>query len=462
MSNTAIDRTSHVDIIENPDVKSFLDNCKFMVEPTGKELDDVISHFVAVPDAEYELPQKIISIDGSNYEASVRKEMPFTKVGFVKISNLLLKRNAYKNLSHGRFVNPFEVAKLSRDNTSLSFAFPSANMRYKGEVSVRDGFRRALDEALYNCRFDDSDPSTSVRTTLFRLASHREENQENDKLTLFKCPSCGVEKIELWDIPEKQLCPHCKKVVYPSDCLRIWEDVGDAGSNQAALTRFTNVFMHILIVHYIRFLKEKSPDSYLNALSDLCFIVNGPLAVFGNPAWIHSCILKYLYDINQELTSSDRAPIMVLGILKNGAVCDYFKLIGDSIPEGMLFCLSDDFRNQYITFDRDPSSTTFGSETYYGQDFLLKTKNAKLFVFNVLLPFPNKHDKEAFKIEKSKITNYRNIGTCVRLIEEFECDLHSNSIVPVTLAQKYAAISLKPGGKILDILSQNILNSKGM
>lgn len=455
MSNTTIDRTSHIDIIENPDVQSFLGSCKFMVEPTGKELDEIISHFVAVPSAEYDLPQKIISIDGSNYEASVRKEMPFTKVGFVKISNLLLKRNAYKDLSHGRFVNPFEVAKLSKDNTSLSFAFPSSNMRYKEEPSVRDGFRRALDEALYNCRFDDTDPSTSIRTTVFRLAAYREKNQEENKLTLYKCPSCGAQKIELWDISERQLCPHCKNVVYPSDCLRIWEDVCDAGSNQSALTRFTNVFVHILIAHYIRFLKEKSPDSYLNALSDLCFIVNGPLAVFGNPAWIYSCILKYLYDINQELVGSGRAPIMVMGVLKSGPVCDYFKIIGNSVPPNTLFCLSDDFRNQYITFDRDPSSTTFGAETYYGQDFLLKTTNGKLFVFNALLPFRDKENKQLFKIEKAKISNYANIGTYVKLIEEFECDLHSNSLVPVALAQKYSAISLEPGGKALDLLAQS-------
>ena len=110
--------------------------------------------------------------------------------------------------------------------------------------------------------------------------------------------------------------------------------------------------------------------------------------------------------------------------------------------------------NQYITFDRDPSSTTFGAETYYGQDFFLKTKNAKLFVFNALLPFRDKQDKESFKMEKSKIANYRNIGTYAKLIEEFECDLHSASLVPVALAQKYSAISLEPGGKVLDLLAQ--------
>lgn len=73
MSNYSIDRTSHIDIVENPDVKEFLDNCDYMREPTGNEINDIISHFVSIPDMEFALPQKIISIDGSNYEAIVRK-----------------------------------------------------------------------------------------------------------------------------------------------------------------------------------------------------------------------------------------------------------------------------------------------------------------------------------------------------------------------------------------------------
>lgn len=460
MSNYSIDRTSHIDIVENPDVKVFLDNCDYMRKPTGNEINDIISHFVSVPDMEFILPQKVISIDGSNYEASVRKELPFTRIGFVKISNLLIKRNDFKKLSEGNFVNPFEVAKLSKNNSSLSFAFPSTNMCYKDEDNVRNSFRKAMDEALYNCRFSESDASTSLRTTLFRMAALRSDdpNADIDKLILYKCPICGVKDLELWDIPELQRCPHCGNVIYPSDCLRIWEDVCDSGSNQSALTRFTNAIMHLLVVHYVRLLKEKCPDSYLNSLSDLCFVINGPLAVFGNPAWLHSSILKYLYDVNKELTDSGRPPIIVMGVQKAGTICDYFKMIGSFAPDNSIFSVSDEFRDKYINFDRQPSSTTFGAETYYGQDFLYKTESGKLFVFNALLPYRDKNNTLVFKKEKANLLNYSNIGTYTKLIEEFECDLESNSLVPIALAKKYTTISLEPGGKVLDLLAKNALN----
>lgn len=457
MIDNAIDRTSHIDIVNNPDVKSFLDNCDYMREPSGTELNDIVNCFIPVPNAEYELPKKVISIDGSNYEASVREELPFTRVGFVKISSLLIKRNDFAKLSQGTFVNPFEVAKLSNDNSSISFALPSTNLCFKDEENVRDSFRRAIDEALYKCRFIDNDDSTSLRTTLFELASLRsgERSSKRDKLILFKCPSCGADNLEVLDIPETQRCPHCHKVIYPTDCLRIWEDVGDDASNQSALTRLTNALMHLLVVHYIRLIKEKNPDSYLNSIADLCFMINSPLAVFGNPAWLHSAILKYLYDINKELLESNRAPMIVMGILKSGAICDYFKMIGPSVTGNTIFSVSDQFRNKYINFDREPSSTTFGAETYYGQDFLLKTENGKLFVFNALLPFRDKQNKAVFKNEKSKMINYKNIGTYVKLIEEFECDLYNTTLVPIALSQKYTAISLEPGGKVLDLLAQN-------
>ena len=460
MSDYTIDRTSHIDIVENPDVKAFLDNCDYMREPTGNEMDEIVNHFISIPDAEFELPQKIISIDGSNYEASIRKELPFTRVGFVKISSLLIKRNNFKKLSDGDFVNPFEVAKLSKNNSSLSFALPSSNMCYKGEHNVRNSFRKTMDEALYNCRFSEFDASTSLRTTLFRMATLRsgDPNADKDKLILFKCPTCGAENIELWDVPETQRCPHCGNVIYPSDCLRIWEDVSDSGSNQSALTRFTSALMHLLVIHYIRLLKEKNPDSYLNSLSDLCFIINGPLAVFGNPAWLHSSILKYLYDVNKELIDSGRPPIIVMGVLKAGAICDYFKMIGSSVAKSSIYSVSDEFRDKYINFDRQPSSTTFGAETYYGQDFLLKTENGKLFVFNALLPFRDKHNKLLFKKEKANLLNYCNIGTYAKLIEEFECDLDSASLVPIALAKKYTTITLEPGGKVLDLLAKNSIN----
>lgn len=460
MSETLIDRTSHISIVENPDIKSFLSSCNYMKVPVGNEIEEIASLFISRQKAEYQLPNRIISIDGSNYEASIRKELPFTRVGFVKISSMLIKRNEFKNLAKSGFVDPFEVAKLSNNNSAISFCLPGANLKYKNASSVRDGFRQTLDEQLYTQRFVPNDPSTSIRTTLFRMASIRKDDSNSSKMILHKCPTCGEPNLELLDIPETQRCPICKSILYPSDCLRIWEDITDSGSIQSALTRFTNAISHLLIVHYVRYLKESCPDSYLNNLSGLCFIIDGPLAIFGNPAWLHSSIMKYLFNINQELIRSKRTPIMVMGVMKNGPLCDYFRLINHGIPNNSIYAVSDEFREKYVNCDKVPSSSTFGSETYYGQDFLIKTGNGRLFAFDVLLPFERKSLEEGFKQEKSNILNYHNIGVYSDLIEEFECDLYSNTLVPIALAQKYTSISLEPGGRVLDLLSKQTIESK--
>ena len=36
-------------------------------------------------------------------------------------------------------------------------------------------------------------------------------------------------------------------------------------------------------------------------------------------------------------------------------------------------------------------------------------------------------------------------------------DLYEGAVVPIALAQKYTAISLQPGGKILDVLAQTAI-----
>lgn len=461
MIQDTADKTTHIDIVQNPDIKNFLDECNYMVPPTGNELAEIASNFVSVPPWDKELPIKVIAIDGSSYEATVNPQIPFTRFGFVKIGHLLINRDSFKGLNSGKFVDPFEVARLSEDNSSLLFSFPSSNMSYKNQKSVRDSFRLALDEALYKQRFTENDPQTSIRTTLFRIAANRTGKLHSDisnRLFLHKCPSCDAEMIEVWDIPEVQKCPHCGERIYPSDCLRIWEEVHDAASNQLALTRFTNAVMHILIMHYIRHLRERFPNSYLRTLSNMCFFIDGPLAINGTAAWIKSSIQKCIYDINVELQAAEMAPLMVIGLQKSGKLYDYIHLIGNSIHPDSIYCVTDDFRNNYVDFNKTPSSTTYGNETYYGQDFLLKTASGKLFVFNAPYPFPNKDNITVFKKEKANIDRYSNIGAYVRLIEDFESDLYASAVIPIALAQKYTAISLQPGGKVLDLLAQSAVS----
>ena len=200
MIQDTADKTTHIDIVQNPDIRNFLDECEYMVPPTGNELAEIVSNFVAIPFWDKELPTKIIAIDGSSYEATVKPQIPFTRFGFVKIGHLLINRDSFKGLNSAKFVDPFEVARISKDNSSLLFSFPSSNMSYKNQKNVKDSFRLALDEALYKQRFAENDPQTSIRTTVFRIAANRTGKLHSDipnRLFLHKCPSCEAVMIEV-------------------------------------------------------------------------------------------------------------------------------------------------------------------------------------------------------------------------------------------------------------------------
>ncbi len=450
------DKTTHVEIVENPDVIEFLKKCEYMVEPSGEEAREVASLFSLVDRKKENLPVNVISIDGSCYEASLDEKLPFTRVGYVKIGNILIRKDEFVELGNERYVNPFKVAEMENVNQSTIFTFPSSNMIYKDKDSVRDSFRVVLDNYLYKYRNHPDKPETSLRTTLFKLASYRNglTGGVEDELILHACPNCGQKNITVWDVEEEQCCPYCGKSVYPSDCLRIWEEVDDNGSNQSALTRFTNVIEHIFVIHYIRTIIEASPQSYVDALSDICFFMDGPLAIFGNAAWVHNSIMKYLYQVNNVLEQHKKQPIMIVGLVRSGVIIDYFRLVQNEVKNNTVLCLSDEIRNKYVNYNRKASNSTFGNETYYGQDFIYKSKSGKLVVFNLPYPFESKANVGQFAVEKAKLSNYINLNRSINLIDEFECDLYDNTVVPVALARKHTIISLKPGTQVLDLLTK--------
>lgn len=453
------DKTTHIEIVDNPDIKEFLAHCKYMVEPSGQEAKEVASQFMKNVLQEENLPDNIISIDGSSYEASVNNNLPYTRVGYVKVGNILIQRDKYSVLGKQKYVNPFSIAEMEKQISSTVFAFPSSNMQYCGKQSVRDGFRFALDNYLLKYRSNPNDAKTSLRTTLFRLASYRPGNKCSDgdqKLILHQCPNpkCTAKNISVLNIEEEQYCLECGEAIYPSDCLRIWEEIEDNGSNKSALTRFTNVIEHLFVMHYIRMIVDFSSQSYVETISNMCFFMDGPLAIFGNAAWVHNAIMKYLNEINIIMKKYGKNPVLIIGLVKSGAIVDYFKMINQYIDSETILCLSDQIRNKYVNYDRKASSSTFGSETYYGQDFIYKAKSGKLIVFNLPYPFENKGDMDSFREKKSDITNYANLNKCLCLLNEFECDLYENTVVPVALARKHTVISLKPGSQVLDLLTR--------
>jgi len=456
-------KASHYDIVKNPDVVRFLDDCHYLKEPSDEEAKTLSEQFVEPPEFGGALPERVIAIDGSRYESSISDRLPHTRVGYVKVGCVLIDMSQFDALRvlDGRFVDPFRVAALQENNSPLTFTLPSANIRWMGKSSVREGFRAALDAQLQSVptRFNPDDRLTSLRTTLFHLASRRAGDMAtNDatKLKIHKCPICEVGPVELADVEDQQFCPHCKNEVYPSDCLRLWEEIEDYQSNVEALTRFMMLMEHMMPTHYLRYLEANS----LPLVSSLAFFVDGPLAVFGNAAWLHAVIMRYLGDLNAKLASLGRAPVTIIGLQKTGQVCDHVGLIDRFLPKNRLLPLGDEYRYKYVLSGRDPSSNGFGAETYYGQDFIFKTPSGRVFVFALPYPYTAKADAGTkFATEKVEIARYATLPQALALICNFESDLYENAVIPIALAHRYTAISLMPGGRVLDLLTKAALGT---
>jgi len=254
------------------------------------------------------------------------------------------------------------------------------------------------------------------------------------------------------DVPDDQHCPHCGAQVFPTDCLRLWEEVNENQSNRGALMRFMQDLEHLMILHYVRYLYDNSLDD----LAATAFFLDRPLAVYGNSAWLHLSIMRYLSEVNGTLAQHGKPRVLIIGLQKTGQVADHVGLINPYLPANRLFPIDDDYRHEYITPTKEQSDNGFGYETYYGQDFIFKTPSDRSFVF--ALPYPFASKKGDFIDAKVELSNYPDLGRALRLIKHFESDLYENAVVPIALAHRHTAISLAPGGQVLDLLTQDALD----
>src|SRR6185437_8524957 len=166
--NERSNKTSHGDVLRNPDVVSFLSQCQVMTPPTAAEGMAFASQFVDPPSRDgVDLPQTVIALDGSLYESQVYPgQLPSTRVGYVKVSTFMIDTHQFAGVvdQASGLVDPFRLARLHDDASALSIALPGPNVRYGGRATVREGFRAALERHYLSPNtWVDDDPKKSLR-----------------------------------------------------------------------------------------------------------------------------------------------------------------------------------------------------------------------------------------------------------------------------------------------------------
>lgn len=451
-ANQRAGKSGHSDLIKNSDVAEFLSDCDYISEPSDEEGYNIAKSFIEVPPPG-ELPAKVVASDASVYAEPINGDFPSTQVGYIKLSFLLVDMEDFNGLTQPetRFVDPFKVAAMHRNADAFAFTLPGSNVLYKNAPTVKDGFRLAVWDQLSDNRtnFTKSD-SYSIVDTLFDIVG--------GEIEIEKCPSCGYkpDQPHLFRTQQKsQTCQQCSIPIYATDSLRLHEEISDFGNNTSPMTRFMNAIEHLAMANLIRMLAAYQPET----LSKMAFIIDGPLAIFGQPAWISKPLMRFYCRIGEELATRGLQAPIIIGLQKDGQAMDHARSLQRFIGTRRYRVIDDNYRRQHIKTSAS-NSLNFGDETYYGQDFILKTEKGQVFIVALPYPFPTKNNKTEFAIKKTETSNYPALGRAFDLIRHFEFDLYQSAIIPIALAHRHASISLVPGGKVLDLMTKHGLGKK--
>lgn len=457
-------KTGHADIVRNPDVQSFLQRCCDVPRPTPDDIKKLLAEASdAVSFGDHDLPSIVLALDGSSYEASPDGVFPSRRIGYVKISSVALEMERYQGLrSLGtRTIDPLLVNALLKDTEAFSMALPGAYVVPTGRQSAKEGFRYELQNYIMSERTQLAKHTLyDTLQAIWEAMGRIESDCDGRHFLKVGCVEDLCEGKAAVDLKTSRgKCDGCGAEILFVNSLRLHEPFMETGDNQAVLNRLMNGIEHLLMLHYVLYLGDVNPK----LLARLCIISDGPLALFGEMAPLHRGIMKILGSIRDKQRTAGLDEPLIIGFSKTGRIVEHFSSIENLIaeaqpPHSFVFPISDEYRYSYLEPAKD-KSVNHGKETYYGQDFYIRMPSGRGFVMGLPYPFEDR-SRTDFQTAKTDLSYYKGtIGRALRVVKEFESDLYGSSLVPITLAHQHASISLKPGGRVLDILSKNSLKN---
>src|SRR5262249_49883636 len=155
---------------------------------------------------------------------------------------------------------------------------------YKQENSTRASFRRSLFECLQGQKGWEG--CETLLDSYEALLKYRE-------LPSRRCPleDCEDPDSRSYRGFGKYKCECGSSDLYSTDSLRIFEGINSQGSSGEAFGEVLQVLERLRLVHLLRMIEQKG---MLAVLPHIAFVIDGPLAIYGHPAWLSQAISKEL------------------------------------------------------------------------------------------------------------------------------------------------------------------------
>ena len=396
---------------------------------------------VVTPERGHEHITRVIAIDGSTVSAAVRNGYPGAEAALLRIAAVVLDLHAIRNPNPNRIPRPSVIRRMEECD-ALDAVLPGCNVTERGypDDSPRRFFRRTIYQTL------QGSIERGHETLLDTLAA----------ITADRPPQRVICPVE--DCPNRQvtppaageaLCPCSKREpLYQTDVLGIHERFDDAGPNGQVYTLFQQVTEQLTLANILRYCEQAGNLAFIR---DTAFIMDGPLAVFGSAAWLHTWMQREVERIHNRHTAAGYPGVLLIGIEKTGHFMEHLNQLDWSDHDGpkqallnaTAFAPTSEYINRHI-LHRPPGSNHFGRQTYYGRKILYKNRNGQHSV--ITTPIVNDAGRNA---ECVAAEAFPRLGEILGIMDELSTYLYEDGFAPLVRAHAHAAIPLKVGAEIL-------------
>lgn len=387
------------------------------------------------------LPKRVIAIDGSNVSHKVRNGFPGAEASIVMLSVVFIDVSRLAAIEPNEIPSPKVFTEMDSAHT-LDEVLPGANI-VRSSVpndTPTEFFRAKVFDALGG-RLDPS--HESVLETL-RAISARKDN--------ISCPIEGCGKRYSQGTGQFDCPCERKAALFETDAFRFHERFNELGSNGEVHGEVRHVLEVLSLVNILRFFEHPSRIQHLR---DCAFVLDGPLAVFGQPASIAPYIRREIMRISQKCRKETGKDLLIIGVEKTGQYVNHFQDLdwtdegpGERFAAQTVLIPDAAYVNRNIVF-RPVNAKPSGADTYFGRKVFYKTRSRSRAVLNLAMV----NDQSADFSDISS-TAFPRLGDALNVLDHLSTYLYQDGFMPLVRAHAHAAIPLKRGTDIIQGLFQ--------
>lgn len=333
--------------------------------------------------------------------------------------------------------------------STFDLVLPGANI-IRGNVpddTPKAFFREAAFEA-FDARLDDNHETLLETVRAIVGGPHRPKSPA-------ACPVEGCEeRLEPGTGTYRCGCQRAA-TLYETDSFRFSERFSEVSSNGEAHGEVRHVLEVVSLLNMLRyFARDRASIGYLR---DAIFILDGPLALFGHPAWLTPGVRKELRRIN-DLCLAEGFQMAVFGYEKSGAFVDHFDRL-DMCPErgprgkhpnSTAFAPDAAYINRNIAL-RPANAKPHGDATYFGRKVFYKTSSGGHAVITTAMVSESSED-----FRRCDEECFPRLGDMLDVLDHLATHLYRDGFMPLVRAHAHAAIPLRRGSDIIRTLFQDV------